>query len=167
MKAVFVQRDEKSAKRKAAEVVRLFQHRFPKAMEIFEAGLDDVPSYLYYPVSHRTRVSSTNPLEWVNNEARRRTRVVGIFLHRHACQRLIGVLLVEMHEDWLTDDKAYLLFDDAPAEEPAAKVVPMAVALLERRRWVARALPSRSRAFDVNQPSPGDVRGVAEDITGK
>ena len=129
IKAVFVQRDEKSAKGKAAEVVSLFQHRFPKAMEIFEAGLDDVLSYLHYPAPHRTRISSTNPLERVNKEIRRRTRVVGIFPHRNACQRLIGMLLVEMHEDWLTDDKAYLLFDDAPAEEPAAKVVPMVAAL--------------------------------------
>jgi hypothetical protein len=40
--------------------------------------------------------------------------------------RLIGMLLVEIHEDWLTDDKAYLLFDDAPAEESAAKIVSMA-----------------------------------------
>ena len=151
MKAVFVQRDEKSAQAKAAEVIRLFQHRFPKAMEILESGLDDVLSYLHYPAPHRTRISSTNPLERVNKEIRRRTRVVGIFPHRHACQRLIGMLLVEMHEDWLTDDKAYLLFDDAPAEESAAKVIPLTAALYERRRWVARARPSRSRDLTLSR----------------
>jgi putative transposase len=127
MKAVFVQRDEKSAKAKAGEVVRQFQSRFPKAMEIFEAGIDNVLSYLHYPQSHRTRISSTNPLERLNREIRRRTRVVGIFPHRGACLRLIGMLLVEIHEDWLTDEKAYLTFDDAPGEEPAAKIVSMAV----------------------------------------
>ena len=126
MKAVFVQRDEASAKSKAGEVAGQFQKRFPKAMEIFEAGIDDVLSYLHYPQSHRTRVSSTNPLERLNLEIRRRTRVVGIFPHAGACVRLIGMLLVEKHEDWLTDDKAYLTFDDAPVEEPAAKVVSMA-----------------------------------------
>lgn len=126
MKAVFVQRDEESAKAKAAEVVSQFQKRFPKAMEIFEAGIDDVLSYLHYPQPHRTRVSSTNPLERLNLEIRRRTRVVGIFPHAGACVRLIGMLLVEKHEDWLTDDKAYLTFDDAPVEESAAKVVSMA-----------------------------------------
>jgi putative transposase len=127
MKAVFVQRDEKSAKGKAAEVVRQFQNRFAKAMEIFESGIDDVLSYLHYPQSHRTRISSTNPLERLNLEVRRRTRVVGIFPHRGSCLRLIGMLLVEMHEDWLTDDKAYLTFDDAPAEESTSKVVSLAV----------------------------------------
>lgn len=126
MKAVFVQRDEKSAKAKAADVVRQFQGRFAKAMEIFEAGIDDVLSYLHYPPSHRTRLSSNNPIERLNQEIRRRTRLVGIFPHRGACLRLIGMVLVEIHEDWLTDDKAYLTFDDSPAEESAAKLVSMA-----------------------------------------
>jgi transposase-like protein len=126
MKAVFVQRDEKSAKAKAGELVRQYQNRFAKAMEIFEAGIDDVLSYLHYPQPHRTRISSTNPLERLNLEIRRRTRVVGIFPHPAACLRLIGMLLVEKHEDWLTDEKAYLTFDDAPAEESAAKIVSMA-----------------------------------------
>lgn len=126
MKAVFVQRDEKSAKAKAAELVRQFQPRFPKAMEIFEAGIDDVLSYLHYPQPHRVRISSTNPLERLNLEIRRRTRVVGIFPHVGSCLRLIGMLLVEKNEDWLTDDKAYLTFDDAPAEESAAKLLSMA-----------------------------------------
>jgi putative transposase len=126
MKAVFVQREEKSAKAKASELVRQFQSRFGKAMEVFEAGIDDVLSYLHYPVSHRTRVSSTNPLERLNLEIRRRTRVVGIFPHVGACARMIGMLLLEKHEDRLTDYKAYLTFDDAPVEEPAAKIVSMA-----------------------------------------
>lgn len=127
MKGVFVQRDEKSAKAKAVDLVRQFQTRFAKAMEIFEAGIDDVLSYLHYPQPHRVRISSTNPLERLNLEIRRRTRVVGIFPHSGACLRLIGMLLVEKHEDWLTDEKAYLVFDDAPAEESAAKVMTMAV----------------------------------------
>lgn len=126
MKAVFVQRDQKSAEAKAADLVRQFQARFAKAMEIFEAGIDDVLSYLHYPQHHRTRISSTNPLERLNREIRRRTRVVGIFPNVAACLRLIGMLLVEKNDDWLTDDKAYLTFDDAPAEESAAKLVTMA-----------------------------------------
>lgn len=128
MKAVFVQRDDRSAKAKAADLVRQFQARFAKAMEIFEAGIEDVLSYLHYPQPHRVRISSTNPLERLNQEIRRRTRVVGIFPNAAACLRLIGMLLVEKNEDWLTDDKAYLTFDDAPAEESVAKIVSMAAA---------------------------------------
>src|SRR5260370_815796 len=125
MKAVFVQRDEKSAKTKAADLVRQFQARFTKAMEIFEAGIDDVLSYLHYPQPHRVRISSTNTLERLDLEIRRRTRVVGIFPHSGACLRLIGMLLVEKHEDWLTDEKAYLTCDDAAAEETTDKRVTM------------------------------------------
>ncbi len=83
--------------------------------------LPDVLSYLHYPQSHRVRISSTNPLERLNLEIRRRTRVIGIFPHVGACVRLIGMLLVEKHEDWLTDDKAYLTFD----ESAAMKIVPL------------------------------------------
>ena len=52
--------------------------------------------------------------------------MVGIFPHTGACVRLIGMLLVEKHEDWLTDEKAYLTFDDAPVEEATSKIVSMA-----------------------------------------
>ena len=126
MKAVFVQRDEKSAKERAADLVRQFQTRFAKAMEIFEGGIDDVLSYLHYPQPHRVRISSNNPLERLNLEIRRRTRVVGIFPHAGSCLRLIGMILVEQNEDWLTAGKAYLTFDEAPVEESAAKVLSMA-----------------------------------------
>ena len=118
IKGVLVQRDEKSAKEKAAELVRQFQTRFGKAMEIFEAGIEDVLSFLHYPQHHRTRISSTNPIERLNLEIRRRTRVVGIFPHSGSCIRLIGMLLLEKHEDWMTDDKAYLTFETTAAEEP-------------------------------------------------
>ncbi|MBL8173739.1 MAG: IS256 family transposase [Bryobacterales bacterium] len=128
MKAIFVQRDEKSAKAKAAEVVKQFQARFSKAMETLEAGVDDVLSYLHYPAAHRVRISSTNPIERLNLEVRRRTRVVGIFPDRAACVRLIAMVLEEIHEDWLTAEKAYLTFEDQAGGQEAdtGKVVPMA-----------------------------------------
>jgi len=74
MKAVFVQRDKNSAKARAAELPRQLQSRFAKAMGIFEAGIDDALSYFHAPAPHRTRISSTNPLERLNKEIRRRTR---------------------------------------------------------------------------------------------
>jgi len=115
MKAVFVQRDEKSAKTKAADLVRQFQSRFAKAMEIFEAGIDDVLSYLHYPQPHRVRISSTNPLERLNLEIPAPHPCGG---HLPQSRRLPAAdwhVLVEKNDDWLTDDKAYLTFDDAPA----------------------------------------------------
>jgi putative transposase len=103
---------------------RQFQTRFAKAMDTFESGIDDALSYLHYPLEHRTRISSNNPLERLNREIRRRTRVVGIYPHGNCCLRLIGMILVEQNEEWLTADKAYLTFDDAPAEKASAKSWP-------------------------------------------
>lgn len=64
LKVVFVQRDKMSAKAEATELVRALQIRFSKAMEIFEAGIDDVLNYLSYPQSHRVRISFT--IRWRN-----------------------------------------------------------------------------------------------------
>ena len=75
---------------------------------------------------HFYRNVSANPIERLNLEIRRRTRVVGILPHAGSCLRLIGMLLVEKNEDWLTDGKAYLTFDDSPAEE-SAKILSLAV----------------------------------------
>ena len=125
MKAVFVQRDEESAKAKAEEVLKRFRRRFPKAMEVFEQGSEDVLSYLHYPASHRVRISSTNPLERLNLEIRRRTRVVGIYPNRGAYLRLVGMILLEQNEDWITD-KLYLSFEPEVQEEQVAAVLPMA-----------------------------------------
>lgn len=105
---------------------RQFQTRFAKAMDIFESGIDEALSYLHDPLAHRTRISSNNPIERLNREIRRRTRVVGIFTHGNSCLRLIGMILVEQNEECLTADKAYLTFDDAPAEETPAKILSMA-----------------------------------------
>jgi transposase-like protein len=125
MKAVFAQRDEESAKAKAEEVLKRFRRRFPKAMEVFEQGSGDVLSYPRYPVSHRVRISSTNPLERLNLEIRRRTRVVGIFPNRGAYPRLVGMILLEQNEDWITG-KLYLSLEQDAQEEAVAAVLPMA-----------------------------------------
>jgi transposase-like protein len=76
-------------------------------------------------VSHRVRISSTNPLERLNLEIRRRTRVVGIFPNRGAYPRLVGMILLEQNEDWITG-KLYLSLEQDAQEEAVAAVLPMA-----------------------------------------
>ena len=62
---------------------------------------EEVLAYMDFPVSHRRQISSTNPIERVNKERRRRTRVVGIFPNRASLLRLGGSLLSEQHDEWL------------------------------------------------------------------
>jgi putative transposase len=79
LKAIFKVRPEKTAWALAEEFVELYRGRFPKAVAVFEAGIDDALSYLSYPGSHHARPRTTNMLERLFEEVKRWTRVVGVF----------------------------------------------------------------------------------------
>jgi transposase-like protein len=76
-----------------------FQARFAKAIEIFEPALTMCCVICSIRCPNACGIDSTNPLERLNFEIRRRTRVIGIFPHGGACGRLMGMLLLEKHED--------------------------------------------------------------------
>jgi putative transposase len=80
---------------------------------------------MHFPSSHWRRIRSTNPLERLNREIRRRTDVVGIFPNRSATTRLAGAILLEQHEDWMTG-KSYFseqsmskLYESVTQKSPA------------------------------------------------
>lgn len=72
-------------------------------MEIFEAGIDDALSFMAFPIEHHRKLWSTNPIEHLNREIRRRTRSVGIFPNHASALRLITMVLIEQTEDWATE----------------------------------------------------------------
>jgi transposase-like protein len=106
IKTIFVQPSRQKAKAEAGRVIKEFEVRFPAAMKTLEESLDEVLTYYSFPSEHWKKISSTNPLERLNREIRRRTRVVGVFPSKDSCQRLVGMVLVEQHEEWLT--KTYM-----------------------------------------------------------
>lgn len=74
--------------------------RWPKAADIVASAEEDVLAYMSFPQEHWTRIYSTNPLERLNEEVKRRTNVVGVFPDEASVLRLVGSVLIEVWDDW-------------------------------------------------------------------
>jgi putative transposase len=109
LKAVFKVRREKTARTLAEEFVEHYGKRFPKAVEVFEAGIGDALSYLSYPGSHHARIRTTNMLERLFEEVKRRTRVVGVFPDEMSASTLATEIALRSSEQWAL--KRYLTID--------------------------------------------------------
>jgi putative transposase len=100
IRTVFAQPTAKAARTQWKEVVTGFRERFPRVAALMEAAETDVLAYLAFPREHWRQIWSTNPLERLNREIKRRTDVVGIFPTEGAVLRLVGALLSEQHDEW-------------------------------------------------------------------
>ena len=104
---IFNQENYDQAKLIAKEVIHKFNDRFPDAMDILSNGLEDALQFFHFDELPHGRTSSTNHLERLNLEIRRRSNVVGIFPSTDSFLRLIGSYLLEYQADWVTG-KAYI-----------------------------------------------------------
>ncbi len=109
LKAVFKVRRQTTAQALAEKFVELYEKRFPKAVGVFEAGIDDTLSYLSYPGSHHARIRTTNMLERLFEEVKRRTRVVGVFPNEVSAATLATETALRSSEQWAL--KRYLTMD--------------------------------------------------------
>lgn len=100
VRQVFVPPDAESAKTAWRQVADQLRSRFPKAAALMDQAETDVLAHLHFPAAHRVKLHSTNPLERLNKEVKRRANVVGIFPNQTSIRRLIGAVLMEQNEEW-------------------------------------------------------------------
>jgi putative transposase len=114
------QAPNKSVAEQQAEVLsERYDNKYPKAIETLEEGLADSLTYYDYPSLDSRKVSSTNMLERLNKEIRRRTGVIGIFPNQESYVRLVSIYLMEYSEDWSVG-RAYLSQQSIAQIEPLA-----------------------------------------------
>ena len=88
------------ARQRAKRLSEQYEKRFPKAIEILDEGLEDSLAFYAFPELDARKIFSTNMLERLNKEIRRRTSVVGIFPNSDSYLRLVTTYLMEYAEDW-------------------------------------------------------------------
>jgi putative transposase len=108
VRTIFAQPDADAARHQLREVATRLERSLPKAAAVLADAEDDVTAYAVLPRHHWRKIWSTNPLERVNKEIKRRTNVVGVFPNDDAVLRLVGAILAEQHDEWQTSDRRYL-----------------------------------------------------------
>ena len=109
-KRIFQAADRNEAKRRLNEFGERFQKTAPRAVACLEEGFEDAMAVMALPEKYRKRLRSTNMQERLNEEIRRRERVIRIFPNDDSALRLIGALLAEQHEIW--QERRYLDMDE-------------------------------------------------------
>jgi transposase-like protein len=122
----FAQDDAEAARAQWRRVADQLRPKLPKLAGFMDDAEADVLAYMSFPTAHRAKLHSTNPLERVNSEIKRRTEVVGIFPNEQAIFRLVGAILLEQNDEWAVQRARYMtletiapLSDDPVANLPA------------------------------------------------
>jgi transposase-like protein len=107
VRTIFAQPDHASALAQLRKVADGLRSRFPQAATVLEDAAEDVLAYRHCPVAHQRQLHSTNPLERLNKEIKRRSNVVGIFPNPRAVIRLVGAILLEQDDEWAVAERRY------------------------------------------------------------
>lgn len=107
----FAQEDDASASQQWRRVADQLRPKVPRLACLMDDAEPDVLAYMTFPASHRAKLHSTNPLECLNGEIKRRTEVVGIFPNEDASTRLIGAILLEQNDEWAVQRARYMTLE--------------------------------------------------------
>ena len=122
----FAQDDADAARAQWRRVADQLRPKLPKLAAFLDAAETDVLAYMTFPSAHRVKLHSTNPLERVNGEIKRRTEVVGIFPNEDAIVRLVGAILLEQNDEWAVQRARYMTLETiAPLSDDQAVTLPV------------------------------------------
>jgi putative transposase len=132
IRTIFAQPDSAHVYEQFETIASMLGRQSPKVETMLRDARDDLLAFASFPLEHWKKIWSTNPLERLNREVKRRTDVVGVFPNPEALLRLAGSVLIEAHDEWAVSDRRYLsessmamLNAAPPAEEVvSAKLLP-------------------------------------------
>ncbi len=107
----FAQNDADAARTQWRRVADQLRPKVPKLATLMDEAETDVLAYMTFPAQHRAKLHSTNPLERLNGEIKRRTEVVGIFPNEAAITRLVGAILLEQNDEWAVQRARYMTLE--------------------------------------------------------
>ena len=125
----FAQDDAAAAGQQWRKVADQLRPKLPKLAVLMDEAEPDVLAYMTFPAAHRTKLHSTNPIERLNGEIKRRTEVVGIFPNEAAITRLVGAILLEQNDEWAVQRSRYMTLETiAPLSDDPIVSLPAAAA---------------------------------------
>jgi putative transposase len=123
-RTIFVHASKEEIAAQWDHVRATFAERFPKAVKLMDGAKEEVLAFSDFPRAHWRQIWSTNPLERLNRELKRRCRVVGIFPNEASVIRLGGAVLIDVHDEWVSSERRYFsegsmakLLDDRDNED--------------------------------------------------
>ena len=128
IRTIFAQPDATGVRAQLGAIADQLSSAFPQIADMLVEAEVDLTAFADFPKSHWRRIWSTNPLERVNKEIKRRTKVVGIFPDDAAIIRLVGAVLLDVHDEWQVADRRYFsegsmkTINDNPDQEGPAEL---------------------------------------------